>query len=111
MSIKLAVLRSGETIIADTKELISEDNVCGYLFEDPHVVQQRQKILLVENSQEDNEESEIEVSMQPWIIMSKDKKIPVRPDWVVTIVEPIDIIREMYEEKVNGKNDQGSVTE
>ena len=38
MSIKLALLKSGENIISDAKELISDDKVCGYLFTKPHVV-------------------------------------------------------------------------
>ena len=33
MSIKLAVLKSGEDIIADVKELIVEENIVGYLFD------------------------------------------------------------------------------
>ena len=37
--------------------------------------------------------------MSPWIILTKDDNIPIRPDWIVTIVEPIDTIGEMYEEK------------
>ena len=35
MSVKLAILKSGETVISELKELVSEDNVCGYLFENP----------------------------------------------------------------------------
>ena len=35
MSIKVALLKSGESVIADIKELVSDDNVCGYLFENP----------------------------------------------------------------------------
>ena len=38
MSVKLAVLKSGDTVIADIKELISDDKVCGYLFTNPHKI-------------------------------------------------------------------------
>ena len=38
MSIKVALLKSGESVIADIKELISNDNICGYLFENPNVI-------------------------------------------------------------------------
>ena len=34
MSIKLALLKSGENVIADIKELVSEEKVCGYLFQE-----------------------------------------------------------------------------
>ena len=38
MSIKVALLKSGESVIADIKELVSDDNVCGYLFENPNII-------------------------------------------------------------------------
>ena len=110
MSVKLAILKSGETVIADTKELISDENICGYLFNNPHVVNTRKTVLLTEDSANDVS-GDLEIIMSPWIILSSDTKVPVRPDWIVTIVEPIDTLKEMYEEKVNGKDNQSSVTE
>jgi len=109
MSIKLALLKSGETIISDAKELISDDKVCGYLFNKPHKVETRKTVLLVEEN--DNSKGDIEVSLSPWIILAKDEQIPIPPDWIVTIVEPIKTIKEMYEEKVNGQDNQVSFTE
>jgi hypothetical protein len=44
----------------------------------------------------------VSVTFSSWILFSSDNEIPVRPDWVVTIVEPVKSIKEMYEEKVNG---------
>ena len=38
MSVKLAILKSGETVISELKELVSDDTVCGYLFENPQVI-------------------------------------------------------------------------
>jgi hypothetical protein len=49
--------------------------------------------------------------MAPWIVLTSDKQIPVPPDWIVTIVEPIETVKEMYEEKVNGKDSQVSLIE
>ena len=109
MSVKLAILKSGETVISELKELISDDTVCGYLFENPHIVQERASIFLTEDS--DQSSRELEVSMSPWIILTKDTKIPIRPDWIVTIVEPLDSLIEMYEEKLNGKEHSMSSVE
>jgi hypothetical protein len=109
MSIKLTLLKSGETIISDAKELISDDKVCGYLLTKPHKVETRKTILLVEEN--DSPNGDLEVSLSPWIILTSDEQIPVPPDWVVTIVEPIETIKQMYEEKVNGEIDQVSFTE
>ena len=41
MSIKLVVLKSGEQLIADVKEIVSEEKVCAYLLENPHYVELR----------------------------------------------------------------------
>ena len=38
MSIKVAVLQSGEQIIAEMKEIVSEDRPIAYLFKQPHKV-------------------------------------------------------------------------
>ena len=50
MSIKLAVLKSGEDIIADVKELIVEENIVGYLFDNPHAVTSGNNIFREEGS-------------------------------------------------------------
>ena len=98
MSIKLAVLKSGEQVIADAKELVSEEKVRGYLFTRPHKVVSTQPLLLTEE-QDDNS---VEVTLSPWIILSADKEVVVPTDWVVTVVDPLESVVKMYEEKVNG---------
>jgi hypothetical protein len=110
MSIKLALLKSGETIISDAKELISDEKVCGYLFTNPHKVEIRKSILLVEDQQISNG-ADVEISLSPWIVLAIDKQIPVPPDWIVTIVEPIATIKQMYEEKVDVQNSEMPFTE
>jgi len=100
MSIKLAVLKSGEQVIADAKELVSEEKVRGYLFTRPHKVVSTQPLLLTEEQKDDNS---LEVTLSPWIILSSDKEVVVPTDWVVTLVEPLESVVKMYEEKVNGR--------
>jgi hypothetical protein len=109
MSIKLAILKSGETVISDAKELISDNKVCGYLFTNPEVVSIVNPIFLTEEREQQT--NQIEISLSPWIVLSKDKQIPVPPDWIVTIVEPIETVKEMYEEKVNGQSGKVSSIE
>ena len=41
----------------------------------------------------------IDVFMTPWIILSKDKEILLPPDCVMTIVEPIESIKQMFIDK------------
>lgn len=110
MSIKLILLKSGETLITDAKELVvdskstpGEKEVCGYLFNKPHTVAIRREVLLTEEK-ETFDKSEVQVALAPWIILTSDEDIPISKDWVITIAEPLSSLREMYEEKVNGQS-------
>ena len=101
MSIKLAVLKSGENVISDAKELIVEDKVCGYLFNKPHKVEYSKPSLLLEGGVTPiANDGEMSITLSPWIMLSKDTQVPVPTDWIVTIVEPISGLNKMYEEKV-----------
>ena len=102
MSIKVALLKSGESVIADIKELISDDNICGYLFENPNIITYLEPEVLTEQT----ETSKLKISLIPWILITSDTKIPVRSDWVITIVEPIEEVKKIYEEKINGEDSQ-----
>ncbi len=108
MSIKLALLKSGETVISDIKELVSEEKVCGYIFENPQKVLTERSIVLSEESDYD---SKIQVSLTPWIILTEDTQMLVTMDWVVTLVDPIQSLKKMYEEKLNVQSNQMSITE
>ena len=93
MAIKLTLLKSGELLISDAKELAPHEDALepyAYLLNHPHVV--------LTNPQE-KENGQIDVMFRPWILISKDSQVVVPTDWVVTVVEPIDSIKEMYEEK------------
>lgn len=110
MSIKLAVLKSGEDIIADVKEIMStEDNVVGYLLHNPHSVLCEEELVFVE--EDDDHIPQFQIRLRPWLVLSKDTKIPIRPDGVITIVEPVKQLKELYEEKLNGQSDQTDSTD
>jgi len=102
MSIKLALLQNGETVISDVKELVSIDKVCGYLFNKPHTVSIIKEMVLVEKSEETNiNRGEVQVSLSPWILLTNETQIPVHLDYVVALVDPLESVKQMYEEKVN----------
>jgi hypothetical protein len=111
MSVKLILLKSGETLITDAKEIVTEDQqVKGYLLKKPHKVSVEQSILLIE---EDNDsiDNSVNVGLKPWITLTDDEEIVIRPDWIVTLVEPLSNLKNLYEEKVNGKSSEMSSTE
>jgi hypothetical protein len=111
MSIKLILLKSGETLIADAKELVTEDQqLKGYLLKKPHKVSVEQSILLFE-ADNDSTDNSVKVGLTSWITLTDDDEILIRPDWVVTLVDPILNLKDLYEEKVNGKSSEVSFTE
>ena len=100
MSIKLTLLKSGETLISEMKELVAEkeQQAHAYLLENPHVVQTREKTFLSEEEKKTGDFG-IDVIMIPWIILSADKKVIIPVDVVTTIVEPIESVKQMYIDK------------
>lgn len=101
MSVKLALLKSGEFIISDAKELVSDGTPVSYLFERPHKVQVNTPVQVSEDN--DLTSKTVEITLSPWILLSAEPNIPVPTDWVVSIVDPIEDLKEMYNNKVAGK--------
>ena len=99
MTVKILLLKSGEDVIADVKEMVSpDDKVIGYFLSKPCIIK-----LLPKKSEGDKRETSI--SMYPWMPLAKEKEIPLPTDWVVTMVTPIEKVETMYKEDVlNGEN-------
>ena len=101
MSIKVAVLQSGDQIIAKMKEIVSEDRPIAYLFKQPHKLIVNSPVYLTE---EKDPQTSVEITLAKWIIVSDEDDVPVSVNQVVALVEPIDSVKKMYEEKVNGSD-------
>ncbi len=103
MSIKLALLKSGETVVSDIKEVLNADQkVCAYMLNKPHIIKAKQQIFLAEG--EDPEDREVQITLSPWIMLTEDEDMVIPIDWVVTVVTPISPVKQVYEEKVNGES-------
>ena len=113
MSTKLALLKSGEDVIADIKEIRQEttDELISYLFKDPYCVKIKKSEVLVENELKPKPKHEL--AYYKWMSLSKDDDIIVNKDWVVCITNPLDSVKQNYEEKMNGRrsNDTDSSTD
>ena len=101
MSIKVAVLQSGEKIIAEMKEIVSEDRPIAYLFKKPHKVIINSPVYLTEEA---DPKTSVEITLSSWIIISDEKDVPVSVNQVVALVDPIESVKKMYKEKVNGSD-------
>ena len=101
MSIQLALLKSGEEVIADIKEIRQEetDVLVSYLFKDPYCVKIKTSQVLVEEESRPKHE----LAYYKWMSLSNDSDIIVNKDWVVCITDPLDTVKNNYEEKMNGR--------
>ena len=98
MAIKLAVLQGNDQIITDIRELSDDGKPVGYLLKNPHKIVIDQPFLV----EKLDDEKSIQVTLTPWILLTTDTEIIVPGNQVVTIVEPIDSVKEMYLDKING---------
>ena len=94
MSVKLALLTSGEVLISDIKELVDDDKkVIGYLFIKPKKVDMSTPMFL---SEEANAESSVQVSLSSWFLITDDEEFAIPKDWIVTVMNPVDRLLSMY---------------
>ena len=104
MTIKLLVLKSGEDMIADVKEMAygEDDNkrVVGYYLNKPCVIKMRNPNQIPELQDGATKKAGFEVSLFPWIPLSAEDTIPIPSDWVVTMVDPAFKLKEMYIEDI-----------
>jgi|TARA_X000000368_G_scaffold341705_1_gene280134 hypothetical protein len=112
MTIKLLLLKSGEDIVSNVEEMVvgeenSKENprrVIGYYLNRPCVVK------LFKDAQEDKEKG-MQVSIYPWMPLAKDQRIPIIADWVVTMVDPVESLTQMYNEDIVNYGNQSSSTD
>tara|TARA_B100000579_G_C22167424_1_gene548033 strand:- start:104 stop:475 length:372 start_codon:yes stop_codon:yes gene_type:complete len=115
MAVKLVILKSGEDVIADITEMVLKDDtkenkrVVGYFLTRPCGVTLNNRNLDIVD---DNKDA-YQIKLFPWCPLTKDNRIPFPTDWVVTVVEPIDKLKEMYETEVlqNGTSQSPSSNE
>jgi len=105
MAVKLLVLKSGEDVVADVHEMVvpgssndedGQEKVVGYYLKYPC----RVRLYGEKVEDEGNNRSPFKMQLTPWSPLSKDEMIPLVADWVVTITEPIDQLKEMYEKGI-----------
>ena len=106
MSTQLALLKSGEEVISDIKEIRQEetDELVSYLFKDPYCVKIKTTQVLVEQETRPKHQ----LAYYKWMSLSKDNDIIVNKDWIVCITDPIDAVKQNYEERMNGRRSNDS---
>ena len=75
----------------------------GYVLTNPCGVSLNSKAIKI-----DDEKDTYQLKLFPWCPLTKNEKIPITADWVVTIVDPIDKITQMYTKEVLGDGSESS---
>ena len=116
MTIKLLLLKSGEDVIADITEMGTGDEkdrrVVGYFLNKPCIIKMRDPNVLAEEPNGPTKAG-FAVSLYPWMPLSKEETIPIAADWLITMVEPIDKLKQMYVEDIvnHGSSNKNSSTD
>ena len=93
MTIKLALLKSGEEVISDIDEMMTDKKtVVGYYFTNPC----RAILTTPEVEVDESEKQPVSIKLIPWLPLANEEKIPVVADWVISIVEPQPKLKELY---------------
>ena len=96
MAIKLALLKSGEEVISDITEMVTEKQVVvGYYFANPCRAILTTPEIQVDESQE-LDKKPVSIKLLPWLPLADEEKIPVVADWVISIVEPQSKLKDLY---------------
>ena len=96
MTIKLALLKSGEEVISDMDEMITDKQaVVGYYFTNPCRAILTTPEIEVDESQS-SDKKPVSIKLLPWFPLANQEKIPVVADWVISIVEPQPKLKDLY---------------
>tara|TARA_B100001094_G_scaffold13477_1_gene11776 strand:+ start:571 stop:957 length:387 start_codon:yes stop_codon:yes gene_type:complete len=96
MAIKLALLKSGEEVISEITEMITEKQVVvGYYFANPCRAILTTPEIQVDESQS-SDKKPVSIKLLPWLPLADEEKIPVVADWVISIVEPQPKLKDLY---------------
>ena len=96
MTVKLALLKSGEEVISDIDEMTTDrEIVVGYYFTNPCRAILTTPEIQVDESQA-SDKKPVAIKLLPWFPLANEEKIPVVADWVISIVEPQPKLKDLY---------------
>ena len=102
MSVKLLLLKSGEEVITEAKEIVNPETKepMGYHLHKP---------FRLDNEYNDggivfNNENGYQISWFPWAPLSKDKDFFLPAGHVITAYDPLDSISEQYVQAIREEN-------
>jgi len=100
MTVKVMLLRSGEDVISDAKEILDNENngIVAYHLSNPFVMQLQAETeeLAVEGEESPAPKTKYSVRYTHWAPLAKQRSFIIPADWLVTIYDPHDNIMRDY---------------
>jgi hypothetical protein len=102
MSVRLALLRSGEYVISDISEMVKDERMIGYILTKPCVVEVKDAQPVSRSILNKSKASKktLSINLFPWIPFSSDEDVLVPMDWIITLVTPFEDLIEIYQTDV-----------
>lgn len=102
MSVRLALLRSGEYVISDISEMVKDERMIGYVLSKPCVVEVKDVVSMSRSILDRSKaaQKKLSINLFPWIPFSSDEDVLVPMDWVVTFVTPFEDLMQIYQNDV-----------
>lgn len=107
MTIKLALMKSGETVISDVQAKVDHnDQVVSMVFKDPFGVE-----LVTPSVDFDVDEGEVTkeyaIRFWDWMPLTDDSEVKVNPDWIVSFTNPKEDILNSYKDRMVDEQVEG----
>lgn len=97
MASKIVVLKNGQQLISNVTEVVDVFNVTiKYTLEKPCLIFMADPATNPEVQITGEEKTSLNVSLFPWIPLSKEKEISIPADAVLALVDPVDGLLSMY---------------
>jgi hypothetical protein len=105
MTVKVMLLKSGEDVISDAKEILDEkkNGIVAYFLSNPYAMQitQKEEDIQTEDNVTLTPKTTVQVKYINWAPLSKQREFIIPADWVVTMYDPHDQIMKDYCTKHN----------
>jgi hypothetical protein len=107
MTVKVILLKSGEDVISDAKEILDKERegIIAYHLTNPYVMQLTSRVEesdeITEEGTEPQSKTTFSVQYTHWAPLAKQREFVIPADWVVTIYDPHDNILRDYCSKHN----------
>jgi hypothetical protein len=107
MSVKLILLQSGENIVSEIKEGYFQDKLVCYVLENPCNVFVNGTYKILDQEDDGDNENKVSISLRRWpsmLSLAKEQltTIELSPNSIVTVLDPVESLKQMYETQVLG---------